>query len=232
MRSQTKKFIKWGGLAIVALIALSYLVQSVWISPEIRARVVDEGGKPVKGAVVLLVWMVKAPLNETNYGPIAMYEALTDESGNFVIPGWGPRFNFSGHLQQGEPKTYIFHPDFYPVTENNLIKDAPLKQFAPVYIGYHMNEKVFRLKRFSTLLTDRKEALDTLVLLHIDSILNSPRDCLWKQMPLMLSSLHKAKLWMLEQGVEQSLPNIYLYNRIGKENLCGDPAQFFKEYLK
>jgi hypothetical protein len=231
MRSQTKKFIKWGGVVIVALIALGYLLQSVWISPEIRARVVDEGGKPVKGAVVLLVWMVKAPLNETNYGPIAMHEALTDENGGFVIPGWGPRFDFSGHLQQGEPKTYIFHPDFYPVTENNLIKDAPLKRFAPVYIGYHMNEQVFQLKPFRGSPKENVEALNYFGI-DIHSLIWS-QDCLYKQAPQMLAGLYKIKIKLQRQTNElNSLPNIDQFMQPEAIKQCGDAKIFFEEYLK
>jgi hypothetical protein len=232
MPSQTKKFIKWGGLAIVALIALSYLLQSVWISPEIRARVVDEGGKPVKGAVVLLVWMVKAPLNETNYGPIAMHEALTDENGGFVIPGWGPRFDFSGHLQQGEPKTYIFHPDFYPVTENNLIKDAPLKQFAPVYIRYHMHGKEFQLTRFQGSLKEYEQTLGYLAR-QLELTIWFSKNCVYQQMPRILTGLHKVKMRLKEQtGEGSSLPDIYYFAQPVIEERCGDAKQFFKEYLK
>jgi hypothetical protein len=245
MRSQTKKFIKWGGLAAVALIAFSYLLQSVWMSPEIRARVVDEGGKPVKGAVVLLVWMIKAPLNETNYGPIAMYEALTDENGGFVIPGWGPRFDFSGHLQQGEPKTYIFHPDFYPVTEYNLIKDAPLKQFAPVYLGYHMNGKDFQLKTFHGLSKNQaadakyegssKEYLDKLqyLLWGVRDAIEPIERCSWHQAPLMITQLHRAKLSLEKQSEDASiLPSIYRALVINYRPACGKAEEFFKGYLK
>ncbi len=245
MGSQTKKLIKWGGLAILALMALSYLLQSVWISPEIHARVVDEGGKPVKGAVVLLVWMVKAPLNETNYGPIAIHEALTDDSGNFVIPGWGPRFDFSGHLQQGEPKTYIFHPDFYPVMENNLIKDAPLKRFAPVYIGYHMNGKDFQLKSFLGLSKNQaadakyegssKEYLDKLQYLiwGVEHAVEPIERCGWQKTPLMITQLHRAKLSLEKQSDDASiLPSIYRALVVNYRPVCGKAEEFFKDYVK
>ena len=64
---------------------------SSWSSDEINARVLDAStGKPVSGVIVEVNWQLSG-MEGYPSGQLAVFETVTDDSGRFHIPAWGPR---------------------------------------------------------------------------------------------------------------------------------------------
>jgi hypothetical protein len=228
-----KNWVKRGVLGFLGLCAIYYLLGSVWISPEIRAMVVEENGKPIQGAAALLVWTVKAPINETPIKALAIYETLTDADGKFTVPGWGPRFDFFGHLQQGEPDIYLYHPDFHPLTESNLARGEPLLRYAPVYIKFHKNGQTFQLQRFQGTVEERLDSLRYFSS-RITSLTWMPEQrCIYQKFPHTLIGVYNEKIAIQKvTGKINELLNLEHFAQPVIEERCGDARLFFKGYLK
>jgi hypothetical protein len=108
----------------VGIILLPFLYNfffpSIWYSPELRAQVVAEDGRPVAGAAVVANWEIQNWISGSAEGQLAIFEAVTDENGRFSIPAWGPRFVLYGALDISAPIVRIVHPDFRPTTISNV----------------------------------------------------------------------------------------------------------------
>ena len=85
--------------SIVVVIVLASLAGTaraqLYSSREIRGRVVDAAtGAPLKKAVVVAMWLLKPRIgfhHEEYAGRLNILETLTDETGAYRFPGWGPK---------------------------------------------------------------------------------------------------------------------------------------------
>lgn len=84
------------GLTAALLFALSLAVQycsDQYAGESIEGWVVDEAtGRPLRGVVVMSVWEIsEGNLAGTNSGgTIQVQEAVTDHTGRYYLPAWGP----------------------------------------------------------------------------------------------------------------------------------------------
>jgi hypothetical protein len=231
------KWVRWSVAILAALFLLQFIYSSVWFSSEIRGRVTQEDGKPIQGAIVMLVWMLKSDgMGHYPLGPLAIDEALTDANGKFVIAGWGPRFSFSGHLDDGEPQTFVFHHGYAPIVQyNNPIGRANYTGRTPRFVKFHMHGQTFQLKRFDGTAEERVEVMRNFS--SATSSLPWSGNCVWKNIPKMLNALRK-----LELSVRSKTD---MFNRIldidnfernvsmqVERKQCADKEAFLKEYLK
>jgi hypothetical protein len=86
----------------------------MWISLPIHGRVIDTNTKlPIDHAFVVATW--RLAWFENDIDTFATEESISDERGNYTIPGWGPRWLFGlGHVGARQPFVYVFSPGYAP----------------------------------------------------------------------------------------------------------------------
>ena len=74
----------------------------------VEGWVVDSvSGKPIEGVIVVAHWQLKSgfeggtPVNE-----LTIVETLTDPSGHYSFPAWGPKFALVGTLEMESPRFF------------------------------------------------------------------------------------------------------------------------------
>jgi hypothetical protein len=114
----------------------------------ITARVVDaETGLPLEGVNVVAAWRIEGGMN---YGDTVGYmnvmETVTDKSGRFHFPGWGPRPNtHTGKVRLEAPGLMFFKSGYrYEAVENQ----GDLLGFAPSEMKSSWDGEVIAMKRF------------------------------------------------------------------------------------
>lgn len=125
----------------------------------IRATVVDaESGQPIKGVVVNAYWHME-DRGGHGLGPFNVTEAVTDASGAFVMPGWGPMEvpKFSNdpmlypRLDPDQPWLQFFKSGY---RFKRVLGDEPTSYLNdPAWTGdpvrgSYWNDKVIKLERF------------------------------------------------------------------------------------
>lgn len=111
-----------GGLFVLA-ISSCYLLMGPprYYGDPIRGMVIDEEtGKPLSGAVVLAAWLTRGLEGD---GPaFVIQETVTNSSGQFLIPGWGPKFRRPLLiLSWRSPEIVVFKPGYLGTTVDNGI---------------------------------------------------------------------------------------------------------------
>lgn len=106
------------GASLLAIMAW-VLSHRVWYSTAFRARVISEGGAPVKGALVLASWRLRSPFEGAPRPPMWLDETVSDENGEFRIEGWGPKFALFGAMRRDEPIIYVLHDNYLPAIRPN-----------------------------------------------------------------------------------------------------------------
>lgn len=96
-----------------------------YIGAPFTARVVDEAGKPVRGAVVVAIWQCLAlNIHPSTRGPIlAVREAVTNANGQFRMPGGGPwRRPLSASFSNRDPLVCIYAPGYRCLGRENHVR--------------------------------------------------------------------------------------------------------------
>lgn len=106
-------------------------------------QVVDaERGTPLPDAIVVARWEWETWIPPRLHGggyyayagdAVHVAEALSDASGRYAIPGWGPTLKANGRRAQGMPRVLFFKPGYEPlVAEAARLEGKParLKRFA------------------------------------------------------------------------------------------------------
>ena len=182
---------KCGIATAVAMAAVpSCGVDITYSADPITAWVVDKDtGAPIQGVNVVAAWELKGGLEGGNImGYVMVMEAVTDTSGKFSFPGWGPkRHRGSGIIRSGAPKLIFFKSGYYSGAEAN----SNLTEAAPKHMHSDWDGKNVPLPRFNGSL---KEYADTFSFLdiQIDALL-STKECNWRAIPKFL--------WALDQQV-------------------------------
>ena len=116
----------------------------------ISARVVDaESGQGIVTAHVVAAWEVYGGLENGNVeGYVKVMETVTDGSGTFHFPGWGPRLNMRPGLVRNHtaPAIMVFKSGYaYRAVGNKGDAGAP----APSQMKSDWNEKTIEITRAS-----------------------------------------------------------------------------------
>lgn len=231
-------------IAAISAILVTAAVSSCasWVlgfsAEPITATIVDADSKqPLKDVIVVAHWqLVGGGSFVDSSGPageLMVMEAVTDADGKFHFPGWGPKYDFLGRMQNDDPQLIIFKPGYeYKVLSNEVIT-SEIKDYQAVRSS-DWNKKTITLKKASSDLRKYGESLYNLSS-KIDSILrfgfNDDKNCFWKKTPIILVAMHKESAELAGQGAKMFHHSIFQIENIPTSNGCGNPVEYLKNYL-
>jgi hypothetical protein len=82
----------------------------IYSADAIEGWVADaETGKPLEEVIVVAHWRLKGGFEGgTPIRELQIFESVTDHSGRYYFPSWGPKFAFSGYLGDESPGILLF----------------------------------------------------------------------------------------------------------------------------
>lgn len=200
----------------------------VYAAPSIQGQVLDaETEKPVQDVVVVAHWQLKGgieggtPINE-----IKILEAVTDRTGRYYLPGWGPRFAFLGDPQG--PELFVFKQGyrFQRLRNDWNRRQSPRSDW---------NNRAIHLEPFRGPLAKYAEDLESLNsglwTVGFDVGRHQGDYCGWKSFPRMLRALER-----LEDAFREA--NVHRWTLFGQLNAneaflrkygCGSITDFLRE---
>lgn len=90
------------------------LIPSVHKGKPIHATVVEaKTGKPIEGAIVIVLWSLAGGLEGNMREVIDVQEAVTDQFGHFEVAGWSQRI-VTKTLYRGTPYIYVLKENYSP----------------------------------------------------------------------------------------------------------------------
>lgn len=161
----------------------------------IDSQVVDaDTGKPIEGAVVVAYWQLQSGSltgDGLPCGAANVEEAVTDNYGQFHIPGWGPIMpTCNGSMNQGDPEMYVFKAGYHSGRFDNGVSTANVARTGSTWTNRQM-----KLKKFQRI--DYRDVgpltyYSNFSGINIDLgmfVVNMPRQCNWRKIPNMLRVL-------------------------------------------
>jgi hypothetical protein len=202
----------------------------------ITARVVDAQTKePLEGVVVVAHWELQGGL-EGRYrqGDITVLEAVTDSSGTFRFPGWGPKKIRRGRpvnarLQELDPEMLFFKNGYrFMAVHNYKHTDA---QMAESLRFSDYDGQTIEMKKFEGTLSEYARDLAQREGLLLDPLFTA---CEWRQLPLLLEALGQQQKAFEVAGLGNiaNSYNVLLLNEAAEEKAgCGSVHTFIEEHV-
>lgn len=233
IRSATLMFCRVRGPFLVGAISLVAnacgFFSPGYSADPITAWVVDaETGKPIEGVSVVASWELLGGMFESQtVGFLKVMETVSDSSGKFSFPGWGPGPMWTlDLLEDGTPVLQFFKSGY----SFHSVRNLGVVQRAPRHMQSSWNGKTIKLQRFNGSLEDYSWELDLSLAIHIDFLL-SKTDCGWKAIPKFL--------WAADQQDQIFTANKTRYNLGGLKhwsdrysNQCGSLKTYVEEHGK
>lgn len=220
----------------VLLLVMLFPLQSCalyYSAAPIDATVVDaETGIPLEGVIVTANWQLKGGLEGGNdFGQMMVMEAVTDQSGRFYFPAWGPKRNVSdGHIKFEGPRLMLFKSGYSYLS---LFNETRVTDRPGPFLKSDWNGKTIKLEKFKG---DMKEYARYLSIVDTQlSFAYSGKTCYWKNIPHMIGALYQQGNVFRANGIPDwtiSIVDVLLSNdRFYTESDCGSPREFLKEFL-
>ena len=226
----------------------------IYLSRKIEGTIINAVTKaPIEGVIVTASWELDGILSGVLLFHVS--ETVTDGKGEYTLPGWGPKF-YGDILNRDQPLIRFFKPGYVPLAIFNnrpyhpglegdiehMIKkperfaDGKIRTrlFEPEahQVKFGKKKNTFMLEPFKGTDEEYVEVLDDK---YVDYTMRfemmSRKDCIWKQLPMTFTTLHKLK-------AELDKKNVITYNLPGLSSLggqkqqCGSADEYFREYLK
>jgi len=218
--------------AAVALFAISQMAAcAMYSAAPMQATVVDaETKKPLEGAVVVAHWVLEDTGAVKTVGDMELMEAVTDASGRFALPGWGPKatpnYPYPVRLSQLDPEIIILKPGYMPRSVMN--NEHPNLIFHPEDLGpttrtSQWNNRVIALDKADDPPKNYALSLSTL-LTGVDH-----SGCKWQKIPRTIVVLTKEKDRLKRLGIN-SYPALTISRVEEGPAPCGSVKEFFKDY--
>ena len=201
----------------------------------IEAQVVDaETNQPLEGVIVVAHWELERKVGAYAHSgndprgtlQLKVMETVTDYSGRFAFPAWGPlNAPFGAYLEWSDPAILMFKPGYelygmtneYPSTFNPFVNSTRTSQ---------INDTTIKLKKFEGDLKAYADKLGQLVI-SLDFATSYPH-CDWKQIPRMLVAVDKQKRLFRNSNVYSDL---FTIDDLPFQDQCGSAREFLKEYM-
>ena len=189
----------------------------------VRGKVVDDGtGRPVASAIVIAVWELKAPYGlegHTIAGHMHVAEVLTNNQGEYLVSGWGPRPRPENtFLEFNAPLIVVFKDGYDFFAAGNWRED---RRYSEVQRSDQAGE-IIRLKKFEGDLKERSDRIWRATI-SLESILNpnfGAGKCDWLNLPNFVLLLDKYNKEMATATMPNALiPGI---KQLNPNNICGE----------
>ena len=186
----------------------------------ISARVVDaETGQPLAGVNVAALWILKGGLEGNEFGYANVLEAVTDASGSFSFPGWGPRPVLVGHLRSESPLMMFFKPGHrYHHVQNRVVTSR-----APMQTRSDWNGKTIALKQFKGTLAEYAFDLNDFRV-QLRSVIYADA-CRLRELPKMIQALTDQAKIFARNGIFDGPHRLEDINEMLKDQRCGSVPQ-------
>jgi hypothetical protein len=212
-------------------------VPKEYAAEAIEARVVDaETRKPLKGVIVVIHWELKGGFEGNSpVGQMEVNETVTDKTGHFYFPAWGPRPRPKGYLRSSEPHILLFKPGYeYKRLANEVsskVSMEPLRRS-------DWNGKTIELKPFKGTTEQYARHFESLNndLEHIAA--DQPEECNWKNLPKIIMAMANEREVLERKGINPhtlssidkrlSMNDEYYAKKGGP--VCGSPKEFLRNY--
>ena len=166
----------------------------------ISGSVVDSAtNQPAAGAVVVARWELQS-IEPSALDTFRVEEAVTDATGAFTIPRWGPvvnwRFLYTG-LRSNDPELILFKNGFQPAFERNNRSAAPQWFYRT---ADELDGRTFALRPFEGTTEAYLDAC-----LDVEARIRrqvAGERCGWKRIPRLILELNKVGVAATEAGVD------------------------------
>lgn len=203
----------------------------------IEARVVDaETNQPLEGVIIVAHWELERKVGDYGHsgtdprGPLQLkvMEAVTDYSGHFAFPAWGPlNAPFGAYLEGSDPAIVMFKPGYELYGAANLLFTR-INPFIDSTRTSWINGTTVKLKKFSGDLKAYARHLEYLGDRVDFSREDRHQHCDWKEIPRMLVAVDKQERVFRKNNVYSSLP---ILDDLPFQDQCGSAREFLKKYL-
>lgn len=222
----------------ILLTALSCILQSCsaqYSAESITGWVVDaDTGRPLEGVNVTANWRVEEGnvAGTNDGGDIQIMEAVTDQSGRYQFPAWGPKplppkkngLWVDQYIGNGDPELVFFKSGYKLDSRSNVLVVSEHNR--SLIRRSDWNGKTIELKPLGA---STEENIDNLTraglalsfALHADG-------CEWQKIPRMLA----AQLKEAGKFTKQNTFSLLSISNIPTDSQCALPQEFLKEYLK
>jgi len=192
----------------------------------IEAWVIDAGTKkPLEGVIVTVNWELLGGLEGSQpLGQMKVMETVTDKTGRFYFPAWGPEPRTRGYLREA-PQLLLFKPDYEYRRLVNEYHFTP-EERAQKGRRSDWNGKTIEMKPFKGAMGEYARHLGSLNN-YLYFLLGS-ETCDWKQIPHMLLALSQQSRVFRKHGIE-ALYDVDVYLPVSERH-CGSPKAFFEAY--
>ena len=203
----------------------------------IEAWVVDaETSQPLEGVIVVAHWQLYGGLHPDRLGELTILETLTDKTGRFHFPPWGPKSVSAGlvtnaRLAHLDPEMLLFKSGYKYQRIANELTSAVLNDAGPSLRRSQWNGKTIKMEVFKGSLREYEKHLA--FLRTSLSFAYEGENCEWKQTPRMIVSQHKENLRFKAAGITSPVgDSVLTINAVHNQKQCGQPQEFFREHLK
>lgn len=223
-------------LMLTLLIPLQSCAFFTYTALPIQAWVVDEKtNQPLEGVIVVAHWQLKGGLEGGNpVGQMMVMETVTDATGRFYFPGWGPKLrSLKGELKDQSPGILLFKNGYEYQGLQNHTTNKSMQGDLEIPLRSIWDKTTIKLEKFRGTVEAYADHVRSL-----DNYLEWARygeDCEWKQIPAILVALHRMSESFSSQGVKpegwQIGVTIRKVTDVGNQKQCGSASDFFRKYL-
>ena len=228
-------------LLILVLILNGCALGGAYSAKSIEGWVVDAQTKqPLEGVSVVAYWVLRAGvLEDSSVGELTVLESVTDRTGRYSFPAWGPKPLPPGvpattHLVDEDPQMDYYKAGYRNKYLRNSRPDDPIRFHGPSVRASDWNGKTIEMADIKSQLNDRAQELRFFAG-SMDSLSDYP--CYWRHIPQTLVALDKESKTLKSVGLKVAISRIEILLTseefyLAHHPQCGSPRKFFEGYLK
>ncbi len=203
----------------------------------IEGHVVDsDTGKPLEGVIVVANWALEFGWEGGSLATLYLAEALTDGTGRYFIPAWGPKevpgkLPPEARLKNDDPALYFYLNgyEYHVVTNSRSVKEMWKK--GPAVRSSEWNGRTIKLRRFAGTPEEYRKRVLALwqgnVFLRPDTMV----ECEWKRVPTLIRTFRKSHgIELVADHAARRRSGLDVYPP--GTNPCEGESEFVHEMLK
>lgn len=206
--------------------------QPYYSAKPMTATVVDaETNEPIEGVTVVANWEIKAGEMKASSKIIQLkiLETVTDKSGRFSFPAWGPEPNLSlyGYIGANDPGLILFKSGYkYRGLANNVGVDFRFEALR--YSDW--DGKTIKMEKFKGTLKEYSSHLNFIK----GPLRFAEENCNWKKIPAILIALDKERQIFRANRIDSGTYSLDYFDGLSEREIkeCGSPSEFFKGQKK